>query len=418
MKIRPHFHQFPEIWPVAERYAEIDHKLFCVTKGGRSFEKWRKSLPKNKNWIYEYVTQFALPKAVEEFGANLASSAGQLIAVNNQALEAFSIAYDAKLTDLLKSYNGIREDELAKKYPEVERLISLGKKKGFLTFDEINDGLPADIKSSDQIDEVMMMIGNMDIEVVDDTQSVKTQKQKSTEKDEWGYMKPIFWPHYPKYSGKLVKKEIRLFPPSSKKQREDNAIIDRDILGLLLDGAGKSDVRFYQNWEEFLKIENMPVPKASKPTTIGGVDYETDPAAVIIRFKMTSDKFKANIDMINDIKDKAKKLEGFEKLETGYQIFYPDGYIEFYRNLINADGYLEGYLKTSQEIAHSIGISFTYYFFLEYIRNAAIVAVFTETEEDCKAIEQDCLARGGESTFYQLPKKVVRMIKDEFLVKI
>ena len=46
-----------------------------------------------------------------------------------------------------------------------EELIDIGKEKGFLTFDEVNDMLPPDI-ATDQIDDVMGMFGDMDIEKV------------------------------------------------------------------------------------------------------------------------------------------------------------------------------------------------------------------------------------------------------------
>jgi RNA polymerase primary sigma factor len=49
-----------------------------------------------------------------------------------------------------------------------ERLISLGKERGFLTFDELNDHLPEDMNSSDRIDELMSIFDEMDIEVVDE----------------------------------------------------------------------------------------------------------------------------------------------------------------------------------------------------------------------------------------------------------
>src|SRR4030095_13279393 len=45
--------------------------------------------------------------------------------------------------------------------------ISRGKQKGFLTYDEVNDALPSDVVSLDQLDDIMMMFGAMDIEVVD-----------------------------------------------------------------------------------------------------------------------------------------------------------------------------------------------------------------------------------------------------------
>jgi RNA polymerase primary sigma factor len=65
-----------------------------------------------------------------------------------------------------------------KSLDEVKQLIDLGKEKGFLTYDEVNDLLPPDIVSSDQIDDVMSMFGEMDIEVVDSAQKVKIPKVK------------------------------------------------------------------------------------------------------------------------------------------------------------------------------------------------------------------------------------------------
>src|SRR5216684_3546358 len=46
---------------------------------------------------------------------------------------------------------------------EVKDLLALGRDKGFLTYDEVNDALPSDIVSSDQIDDVMSMFGDNDI---------------------------------------------------------------------------------------------------------------------------------------------------------------------------------------------------------------------------------------------------------------
>ena len=56
---------------------------------------------------------------------------------------------------------------------EVQGLIARGREKGFLTYEEVNDALPSDIVSSDQIDDVMSMFGEHDIEVVDDSKKMK-----------------------------------------------------------------------------------------------------------------------------------------------------------------------------------------------------------------------------------------------------
>jgi RNA polymerase primary sigma factor len=61
---------------------------------------------------------------------------------------------------------------------EVQQLIDLGKEKGYLTYDEVNDILPADMVSSEQLDDVMSMFGEMDIEVVDAEQKSVSTKEK------------------------------------------------------------------------------------------------------------------------------------------------------------------------------------------------------------------------------------------------
>jgi len=65
-----------------------------------------------------------------------------------------------------------------KSIEEVKQLIDMGKEKGFLTYEEVNDLLPPDIVSSEQIDDVMSMFGEMEIEIVDSAQKVKIPKAK------------------------------------------------------------------------------------------------------------------------------------------------------------------------------------------------------------------------------------------------
>ncbi|PIZ84018.1 MAG: RNA polymerase sigma factor RpoD, partial [Candidatus Omnitrophica bacterium CG_4_10_14_0_2_um_filter_44_9] len=49
----------------------------------------------------------------------------------------------------------------------LDKLIALGKKKGYLTYDEVNDVLPEDIVSSDDIDEIFEMLNAEEIQIVD-----------------------------------------------------------------------------------------------------------------------------------------------------------------------------------------------------------------------------------------------------------
>jgi RNA polymerase primary sigma factor len=49
----------------------------------------------------------------------------------------------------------------------MKMLISMGKEKGYLTYDEVNDILPPDVVSPEHIDDLMVLFGEMDIELVD-----------------------------------------------------------------------------------------------------------------------------------------------------------------------------------------------------------------------------------------------------------
>ncbi len=63
---------------------------------------------------------------------------------------------------------------------EVKKLISIGKEKGFLTYDELNSTLPAEVVSSEQFGSIMTMFGEMDIEIVDAPEGERQQKPRST----------------------------------------------------------------------------------------------------------------------------------------------------------------------------------------------------------------------------------------------
>ena len=65
---------------------------------------------------------------------------------------------------------------------DLRRLISMGKERGYLTYDEVNSILPDELVSSEKIDDMMMIFDEMDIEVVDSSQQAKMLKEK-IEKD-------------------------------------------------------------------------------------------------------------------------------------------------------------------------------------------------------------------------------------------
>ena len=59
---------------------------------------------------------------------------------------------------------------------EVKKLISIGKEKGYLTYDELNSTLPAELVSSEQLTNLMNIFGEMDIEIIDAAEGERFQK--------------------------------------------------------------------------------------------------------------------------------------------------------------------------------------------------------------------------------------------------
>src|SRR5215213_7343650 len=65
---------------------------------------------------------------------------------------------------------------IEEKYDEVRQLISIGKEKGYLLYDEVNELLPADITSSDELDDLFSTFGSAGIEVVDSEKAYRDDK--------------------------------------------------------------------------------------------------------------------------------------------------------------------------------------------------------------------------------------------------
>jgi RNA polymerase primary sigma factor len=64
---------------------------------------------------------------------------------------------------------------------EVKKLISLGKEKGFLTYEQLNSTLPAELVSSEQMSNLMTMFGDMDIEIVETADGERPRKPAEPE---------------------------------------------------------------------------------------------------------------------------------------------------------------------------------------------------------------------------------------------
>jgi len=66
---------------------------------------------------------------------------------------------------------------IEERYDEVRQLITMGKEKGYLLYEEVNEMLPSEISSSDELDDIFSMFGSMGIEVVDSEQKFREKAE-------------------------------------------------------------------------------------------------------------------------------------------------------------------------------------------------------------------------------------------------
>ena len=64
---------------------------------------------------------------------------------------------------------------------EFKKLITLGEEKGFLTYDDVNDMLPSEIISADQIDDIIMLFGEKNIDIIDTDKGEKLVVKKAAD---------------------------------------------------------------------------------------------------------------------------------------------------------------------------------------------------------------------------------------------
>ena len=75
---------------------------------------------------------------------------------------------------------------LEEKYDAVRQLIAVGKERGYLLYDEVNDSLPAEVHSSEEIDDLLTTFERNGIEIYEDQASAKAARavEVSTEAGE------------------------------------------------------------------------------------------------------------------------------------------------------------------------------------------------------------------------------------------
>ena len=73
---------------------------------------------------------------------------------------------------------------LEDKFEDIKKLIEAGKEKGYLTYDQVNDLIPGDVHSPDDLDDLLTTIGTQGIDVLDAKGLPSEQKFEDLEEGE------------------------------------------------------------------------------------------------------------------------------------------------------------------------------------------------------------------------------------------
>jgi RNA polymerase primary sigma factor len=63
------------------------------------------------------------------------------------------------------------------KFDDIKKLIDAGKEKGYLTYDQVNDLIPGDVHSPDDLDDLLTTIGTQGIDVLDGSKGLPSEQK-------------------------------------------------------------------------------------------------------------------------------------------------------------------------------------------------------------------------------------------------
>ncbi|MDD5730670.1 MAG: RNA polymerase sigma factor RpoD [Candidatus Omnitrophica bacterium] len=173
----------------------------------------------------------------------------------------------------------------------VDKIIALGRRKGYLTYDEVNDLLPEGISSSEDIDQLFDLLGNEDIQIIDSEEAQEVEKHAHPIKDE--------------LLAEQAKAEEQFFPLDDPvkmylKQMGSIPLLSRDEEIALAKKIEEAEAKFvnaalstrFARSEILSVVKDTLEEKISLEEVIKG-ELKTSPKSILKRFKKTADRIRS-----------------------------------------------------------------------------------------------------------------------------
>ena len=91
---------------------------------------------------------------------------------------------DAALASAEQSLNAVKSQTGASLTEKVKELVCLAREQGYLTFDDVHEALPESLVSAEGLAEIYRTLGNLEIEIIDQSEVDRAQTPEAEEPDE------------------------------------------------------------------------------------------------------------------------------------------------------------------------------------------------------------------------------------------
>ncbi len=179
---------------------------------------------------------------------------------------------------------------------ELQKLIEVGKEKGFLTYDEINDALPSEGFSVDEMDSLLETLGEMGIDVVDSAEKARAASEEALEEKEKAW------------DGEGIEDPVRIYMKEmgavSLLNREEEVVLAKEI------EEGRSELKRLTLCSPFAVREVLRIAERVKADTMSIRDLMEEPEEAEKPFdEERTAEILAEVDKL-----KRRKVEGAYKL--------------------------------------------------------------------------------------------------------
>ena len=136
---------------------------------------------KAKKEQLEVAVEEETPSKVKARAARLAKAKAGKVEENPKVKAALEAAEQASEGQSDENKTGDQAFDLTEK---VKELLRLSQEQGYLTYNDINDALPDDVVTPDDLDEVYTKLRNLEVEIVDQAEVDRVKQPEPEEEDE------------------------------------------------------------------------------------------------------------------------------------------------------------------------------------------------------------------------------------------